>query len=80
MRVRLRQWENSLALCIPSAFAAELGLEAEGEMELTLSDGVLMMRSTAASVSALDELLAAVTPENCHAEVESGSAVGAEIW
>jgi antitoxin MazE len=79
MRVRIQKWGNSLALRIPSAFAAELGLSSEVEVDLVLKDGMLAVSPIATSPT-LDELLAGVTPENCHSEVDTGSAVGVEAW
>ena len=35
MRVKVQAWGNSLGLCIPKAYATELGVQAGTEMEVT---------------------------------------------
>jgi antitoxin MazE len=80
MRARVQRWGNSLALRIPKAFATETGLESGSEVELTLDDGRLIVTPLAPTSYDLDELLAQVTPENLHGEVDTGSSVGDEAW
>lgn len=80
MRARVQRWGNSLALRIPSAFAAETTIEQGSEVELSLEDGRLVITPTAAPAFSLDALLADVTPDNLHAEVDSGVAEGNEAW
>jgi hypothetical protein len=43
MITRLQKWGNSLALRIPKPFAAEAGLEQEGQVNLTLMDGKIVI-------------------------------------
>jgi antitoxin MazE len=80
MRARVQRWGNSLALRIPKTFATETGLESGSEVELTLDDGRLIVTPLAPTSYDLDELLAQVTPENLHGEVDTGSSVGDEAW
>ena len=80
MRARVQRWGNSLALRIPSAFAVETTIEQGSEVELTLEDGRLVVTPVAEPGFSLDSLLADVTPENLHAEVDSGAAEGVEAW
>jgi antitoxin MazE len=80
MRARVQRWGNSLALRIPKAFATETDLESGSEVELTLDDGRLIVTPLAPASYDLEELLAQVTPENLHGEVDTGSSVGDEAW
>ncbi len=80
MRARIRKWGNSLAVRIPHAFAVQAGLDHDAPVELSVEDGRLVIAAVVADVPNLDELLAGVTPDNLHAEVESGLAQGSEIW
>jgi antitoxin MazE len=80
MRARVQRWGNSLALRIPKAFAIETDLESGSEVELTLDDGRLIVTPLAPAAYDLEELLAQVTPENLHGEVDTGSSVGDEAW
>lgn len=80
MRARVQRWGNSLALRIPSAFAAETAIEQGSEVELTLEDGRLVLTPLPGPAFSLDALLGGVTPDNLHAENDFGSPEGAETW
>ena len=80
MRARVQRWGNSLALRIPSAFAVETTIEQGSEVELTLEDGRLVVTPLAEPAFSLDALLAGVTPDNLHAEVDTGAPEGVEAW
>lgn len=80
MRTRVQKWGNSLALRIPKSFAGEVGLDKGAPVEMTVSDGRLVVRRAGGPAPTLDELLARVTSGNVHREVDTGSAVGKETW
>lgn len=80
MRARVQKWGNSLALRIPKSFAAETALGQGAEVELTLEDGRLVVTPVQEPRYELSDLLAQVRPENLHAETDTGSSVGAEVW
>ena len=80
MRTRVQKWGNSLALRIPKSFATEVGLQKESSVEISLADGKLVIRPVAEPKLTLKQLLARVTKENLHHEVDTGSAVGKEAW
>ena len=80
MRTRVQKWGNSLALRIPKSFAAEVGLQKEASVEMSLEDGGLVIRPVAEPKLTLKQLLAKVTKENLHHEVDTGPAVGKETW
>ncbi len=80
METRLRRWGHSLALRIPKALAVEAGLEDDARVEVSLENGKLVLTPLPEARWTLEELLAQVTDENLHAEVDTGPAVGAEVW
>lgn len=80
MKARVQRWGNSLAVRIPKAFAAELGLEGGAEVELTLDDGSLTLRPVEPPGYRLDELLDRVTRSNRHGEEDFGAPAGGEAW
>jgi len=80
MKTRVQKWGNSLALRIPKSFAAEVGLQRETPVELSLADGKLVITRLGISKLTLKQLLASVTKENLHREVDAGSATGNETW
>jgi len=80
MRTQVQKWGNSLALRIPKAFAAELGLGADAEVELTLEEGRLVLHPHVSREQRLTALLDRVTRDNLHAEVDFGPSAGGESW
>jgi len=80
MRTRVQKWGNSLALRIPKSFAAEVGLERETSVEVSLADGKLVITPVAKPNLTLKQLLAKVTKDNLHHEIDTGPAIGNETW
>ncbi len=80
MKTRVQKWGNSLALRIPKSFASEVGLQRESPVEVSLEDGKLVIAPIGKPELTLKQLLAKVTPENIHHEVETGPATGNEAW
>ncbi len=80
MKTRIQKWGNSLALRIPKSFAIEVGLERETTVEMSLADGKLIITPVTKPKLNLKQLLAKVTKENLHHEVETGYATGNETW
>jgi antitoxin MazE len=80
MRVRVQKWGNSLALRIPKSFATETALDSGAEVDLTLEDGRLVVTPLLGPSYLLSDLLAEVTPQNLHSEIDTGSSQGVEAW
>jgi len=80
MRTRVQKWGNSLALRIPKSFATEVGLQRESSVEISLVNGKLVITPVAKPELTLKQLLAKVTKENLHHEVDTGPATGNETW
>jgi antitoxin MazE len=76
----VKKWGNSLALRIPKPLADEVGLEEDSTVDLFLEEGKLVIAPVIAPRYALNALLAEVTVENLHGEVDTGVAVGGEVW
>jgi antitoxin MazE len=80
VRARIHKWGNSLALRIPKAFAAEARLREDSAVEISLVEGRLVIAPVTEPAVTLGQLLAGVTEENLHREVETGPIVGNEQW
>ena len=80
MYTRIQKWGNSLAVRIPKSFAAEVGLEQDSEVELSLLDGKLVLMPVPPQRTPLADLLSQITDDNLHAEVFSGAPLGNEGW
>lgn len=79
MRSRIQKWGNSLALRIPKSFAAEAHLKQDSQVEVSLVDGRIVVFSVE-SVLTLEHLLAGITEQNRHCEVDVEPATGNEAW
>jgi len=80
MLTHIQKWGNSLALRIPQAVAREIGLNQDSSVEISLEDGKLIVAPVVKGKVTLEKLLAQVTDENIHREVNTGPAVGREVW
>jgi antitoxin MazE len=80
MRIRVQKWGNSLALRIPKSFATEAGLQTNSSVELSLVRGKLVVVPVVKPKLTLKQLLAKVTEDNLHHEIDTGPAVGIEAW
>ena len=78
METQVGKWGNSLAVRIPQAFARETRLEEGTTVDVSASDGRLIVTPIRPRYS-LDELVAGITPENRHAETDWGEPVGKEV-
>ena len=80
MLAKVQKWGNSLAIRIPKAFALETHLEKDSVVEISLVDGQIVINPAPTPRWTLETLLADVTSENLHREVETGQPVGNEGW
>jgi len=69
-----------LALRIPKAFAEEVGIEQDGEVDLSVEKGRLVVVPPVTPSYTLEELLAGIRPSNLHEETDWGPPVGKEVW
>ena len=68
MQTKIQKWGNSLALRIPKPFALEIGLDQNSVVEVSISEGKLLLEPV-------------IVPEyTLHSEVDTQSAVGNEVW
>lgn len=80
MKTRMQKWGNSLAIRIPKALATEIGLKEEIEVDVSLKSGKLVVAPVEKPGVTLKMLLAKITEENVHREVDAGPAAGREVW
>ncbi|HXV44970.1 MAG TPA: AbrB/MazE/SpoVT family DNA-binding domain-containing protein [Anaerolineae bacterium] len=79
-QARVQRWGNSLAIRIPKPFALEIGLEQNTLVTVSIAEGKLLLEPVVEPKYTLEQLLADVTEDNLHHEVETGQAVGNEVW
>ncbi|MBE9124036.1 AbrB/MazE/SpoVT family DNA-binding domain-containing protein [Tychonema sp. LEGE 07199] len=80
MVATIAKWGNSLAIRIPQNLAKEINLAEGSQVQLVLIDGKLTIEPITRRRYSLEELIEAITPENVHTEVDTGVAVGNEVW
>ena len=84
MKVAFQKWGNSLALRVPKVVAQEIGASDGKTAEMSVRDGKLVIEVTKPKPRkrryTLDELVAGITPENRHEEIDWGPPVGNEVW
>ena len=78
-RTRLARWGAGFAVRIPKAIIEAAQLKPGDELELELQGRAIVIRPMS-SMPTLQQLLDAITPENCHAPTDWGQPVGKEAW
>lgn len=80
MKTKVVKWGNSLGLRIPKSFAKEVRISEGTTVDLLMEDGQLVIRVAEQARFDLEDLLAGVTEENLHKEIDTGESVGGESW
>lgn len=80
MLTKVQKWGNSLALRIPKTLATDAQLENDCFVELSLVNGQIVITPVAPPLWTLEELLAGITEDNLHQEIDAGFSVGNEVW
>lgn len=79
MRATVRKWGNSASVRIPAAVMTAAKLELDAAVDVKEENGRIVIVPIRESDYDLDDLLARVTPENIHEEVDFGAPVGKEM-
>ncbi len=80
MEARVQKWGHSLALRIPSSYVKKTKILPGSLVDLSEVKGKLIITPIESEDPTLDLLLSAVTAENLHHEVSTGTAIGNEAW
>ena len=80
MNTKIQKWGNSLALRIPMALANDTCLENGSVVNLTVRQGKVIIEPVRKAKYRLDVLLKGVSKKNIHPSVQTGPAVGREVW
>jgi len=79
MKTKVRKWGNSLALRIPKGLAIESHMAEGTVVDVSVRAGELVVAVVRHEYT-LAELVAGITDENRHEEVDFGASVGNEAW
>jgi len=80
MKTRVQKWGHSLAVRIPKPLADEAGLTDNSPVQISLRDKQLVIVPVVLPALTLEALLAEVTENNLHREVDTVPSVGGEAW
>lgn len=69
-----------MAVRIPKPFAIEAKLGEETEVDLSVTNGTLVVARVTKPSQSLEDLLSRVTKRNLHDEVDTGAPKGREAW
>jgi antitoxin MazE len=79
LRATVGKWGNSAAVRIPATLLAQANLADKQAIDLVLSDGKITLEPVTNQELNLEDLLAQITLDNLHGEVEFGEPVGKEL-
>ncbi|MCZ0964207.1 AbrB/MazE/SpoVT family DNA-binding domain-containing protein [Paracoccus benzoatiresistens] len=80
MRAVVKKWGNSASVRIPASVMAAAGLHLNQAVDVREDNGRIVIEPVAREEYDLADLLAGITPENIHDEVDFGAAVGNEAF
>ena len=80
MQTKIKKWGNSLALRIPKSFALNANLKQDELVDISIDKERIIITPIGQKEYSLDELLAGVSEDNLHGEIDTGVPVGKEIW
>jgi antitoxin MazE len=80
MRAAVKKWGNSAAVRIPAGILADARLVLDDAVEVRHEAGRIVIEPVRRKEYQLEELLAAITPQNQHRQVDFGLVAGKEVW
>ncbi len=79
VRAQLVRWGNSQAVRIPKTVLEQAQMQAGDEVRIQVQGGRITLEPLNAKLT-LESLVAGITPENRHRELDWGPPVGNEVW
>ena len=80
MEVLIRKWGNSAAVRIPATVLAETGMALDQPVEVRQDRGRIVIEPLHRQVYSIADLVRGIRRDNLHEAVETGPAVGREVW
>ena len=80
MRVTVKKWGNSASVRIPAAIMEAAHLTLDEIVDIREEGGRIVIVPVRPEPYDLDKLLAGITPENLHTEVDFGGPLGKEAF
>ena len=80
MKGLIKKWGNSAAVRIPASLMAAANLNLDQAVEVKEENGRIVIEPERLRVFSLEVLLDGINSANLHDAVETGPAVGREVW
>lgn len=80
MQATIKKWGNSPALRLNASLMRLAQLSVDQEVNIHVQKGKLVIEPARSTEYSLEELVGAITPQNCHAESDFGSPIGKEAF
>jgi antitoxin MazE len=80
MKARVRKWGNSSAVRIPAPVLRASQLRLDEPVDVREEAGRIVIEPLREKTFDLEELVSRITPKNRHAAIDTGPAVGNEVW
>ena len=77
---RIQKWGNSFAVRIPRNLINSLSLTSRVSLDIREEDGKLILTPIQPKKYQLSEMIAQITPQSIHSEVDFGNESGNEVW
>ncbi|MEG3132320.1 AbrB/MazE/SpoVT family DNA-binding domain-containing protein [Rouxiella sp. T17] len=78
-QVTVKKWGNSPSVRLPIAIMQAAALSVDDTVDIQVEDGRIVIVPVRAKEYSLDSLLAGVTADNVHDEIDFGTPVGREV-
>ena len=76
----IKKWGNSAGVRIPAAILREAHLDIDAVVQMHIENGKIVLEAAPQDSLSLDALLAQITPDNLHDEIDFGQTQGSEAW
>jgi antitoxin MazE len=79
MRVTVKKMGDSASIPIPAEIMKAANLSVDTEVDVSEQNGRVIVELVGGGDLSLDEMIARITPDNRHDEVDFGASVGREL-
>lgn len=79
MTTKIQKWGGSLGVRIPKSIADQFGVENGSQVEISANENGIVVRPIRKEPT-LEELMAQITKQNAHEEIDFGRPEGNEVW
>ena len=79
MRAVVKKWGNSASVRIPAGIMQAAQLSVDAPVDVREEGGCIVIEPIKEREFAIEQLLAAITPQNLHAEIDFGAPKGKEL-